>query len=48
MEDVLYQWNRVVIDHHNMSEGIESKPLSVKNWSLLAYMNKDQESSYSK
>jgi hypothetical protein len=41
MEDVLYQWNRLVIEYHQSTT--DNAPLSEINWGLLAQMNKNMD-----
>lgn len=39
MNDVLYQWNRLVIEIHQSKT--DNAPLTEESWRLLAKMNKD-------
>ena len=39
MEDVIYQWNRLVIERHHQIN--DDAPISEEHWGLLVKMNKN-------
>jgi NTP pyrophosphatase (non-canonical NTP hydrolase) len=39
MTDVLYQWNRLVIERHHEANDNDPAPLTTDVWGLLAKMN---------